>query len=173
MRMFFESWKHVWKYASYLFRREILHAPGHAISENREIPGSQGCGVLAEVVKVLSGTVIAQVREQFAVHDVLQYEIMRLYNHRKNKKNYAISFIFIHGTTRWSVSPLCCVVEKSQLTEDNPYSSTFTHDSREQSTFQAILKYANRNYKTLPVYVDLLERDFVRVVIQGALYAAI
>lgn len=73
------SWKH-----SYLFRREILHAPGHAISENREIPGCQGCRILAEVVEVLPGTVITQIREQLAVHDVFQYEIMRLCNQRKS-----------------------------------------------------------------------------------------
>jgi len=79
---------------SYLLRREVFHTPGDAVSENREIPGCQGRGILAEVVKVLPGAVIAQISEQLAVHYVLQYEIMRLCNHAGSR---IVTFMHIYG----------------------------------------------------------------------------
>lgn len=81
--MFMRTTPNVYKNIPYLLRREILHASGHAISENREISGCQGCWVLAKVVEVLPRTMITQIREQLAVHDVLQYKIMRLCNQKK------------------------------------------------------------------------------------------
>ena len=63
---------------SHLFRRKILHASRHAVSENSEVSGGERGRVFAEIVEILPGAMIAQVRQQFPVHHVLQYKVMRL-----------------------------------------------------------------------------------------------
>lgn len=68
---------------SYLLRSQVLHSPGDAVPEDREIPGREGGGVLAEVVEVLSRAMVAQVRQELPVHHVLENQVMRLCNHQR------------------------------------------------------------------------------------------
>lgn len=68
---------------SYLLRSQVLHSPGDAVPEDREISGREGCGVLAEVIEVLPGAVVAQVRQELAVHHVLENQVMGLCNHQR------------------------------------------------------------------------------------------
>ena len=63
---------------SHLFWRKILHTSCHAVAKNSEIPRGERGRVLTEIVEILPGAVITQVRQQFPVHHVLEYKIMRL-----------------------------------------------------------------------------------------------
>lgn len=68
---------------------------------------------------------IAQVREQLAVHDVLQYKIMRLCNQRKSRTLYPL-YLFAErriGACRIHVS----CRKRSQSAKDNSYSSALIH----------------------------------------------
>lgn len=70
--------KELSKSQSHLFRRKILHPSRHTIPKYSEIPGGEGRRVLAEIVEILPCAMIPKIGQQFPVHHVLEYEIMRL-----------------------------------------------------------------------------------------------
>lgn len=88
---------------SHLFRRKILHPSRHAVPKHSEIPGCERRGVLAEIVEILPGAMISKIGQQFPVHHVLEYEIMRLCEQNR-AHDYQITRIAKLIGTIWKVS---------------------------------------------------------------------